>query len=106
MEIFGMLLPLSTAYLNLNVMLDYSLKPAPTSGKTYIQCSETIWNEDGEAVSTKIGFFEVKPEHATALLAKYKSGAKARVFGERNNQGTYDMVLVGAQVPSGELATA
>lgn len=88
--------------------MDYSIKPSPTSGKTYIQCSESIWNEDGEEVSKKIGFFEVKPEKATELLAKYKSGAKARVFGERNNQGTYDMILVGAAaaVPAGELATA
>ena len=86
--------------------ITYSLKPAPTSGKVYIQCQEVIWNEDGEAVFTKTGFFEVKPEKAQELLKKYQAGEKSRTFGLRNNQGTFDMILAGAEVPAGELETA
>lgn len=76
-----------------------------TSGdKQYLRFAETVWNEDGEVESTKIGFVQVKPEKADELLAKYLSGEKKRTFGTKDSLGNYEMILVGANTAASSVA--
>jgi len=74
--------------------IKYSLTPSATSGKAYIRCATSSEDELGFIKNT-VGFLEVNPEKAPALLEKLQNGEIGVKFGARaGSNGLYEVTPV------------
>ena len=71
----------------------YSLTPSPTSGKAYIRCASSTEDELGFIKNT-VGFLEVNPEKAPALLEKLQNGEIGVKFSATSRNGLYEVTPV------------
>lgn len=87
--------------------MDFQKSPINAAGQQFIRVREQSWNDDGFVAGQRVGFLEVKPEKADAVMKGLSEGVYSVTLGTRNRQtGLHEVSIIRVDATTAAAAPA